>query len=377
MITTSRSLLAPPLLYADTITWAMVLDAVSENKTEYRKMEENIHKGVYLFGAGQFGQLMSEYLFDRKYKVECFLDNSSEKQNKLIRGINVKKVNEIADGVVLITARRAIAEIKASLESINLSVMSFESWFVIKNLEKYEYIRENVLFDEPSKNVLDTLLYIMLTNQNRYYSSICIPEQYFCLAEFADGFNEHFVDIGAYVGDTIETFIWKRAGNFDKIYAFEPMENQYKAMIIRTNRLVNEWGIDNDRIVLEKAGVSNINQSYFINVEENRGNSSLFLDNDFETSKKEEVVVITLDNYFEDKRITFIKADIEGHEMKMLKGAENIIKKYKPKMALCVYHKLTDIFDFIDYLQKIVPEYKFRLRHHSLSSSETVLYCNV
>jgi FkbM family methyltransferase len=152
-------------------------------------------------------------------------------------------------------------------------------------------------------------------------------------------------------------------------------KKNYNAMAIRIKRLVNEWGLDAEKIILEKAGVSNKNQKCRINI--GSVGSGFYLDNVIESQKKEEFLIYTLDDYFDDKEITFIKADIEGSEMAMLLGAENIIRKRKPKMALSVYHKMTDMFDFIDYLQKIAPEYKFRLRHHSYNSDDTVLYCNI
>lgn len=37
-------------------------------------------------------------------------------------------------------------------------------------------------------------------------------------------------------------------------------------------------------------------------------------------------------------RVDFIKADIEGAERNMLKGARNVLKKYAPSLALCTYH---------------------------------------
>jgi hypothetical protein len=89
------------------------------------------------------------------------------------------------------------------------------------------------------------------------------------------------------------------------------------------------------------------------------------------------VDIYSLDDYFRDIPVTFIKADVEGYEMRCLCGAASVIKRDKPKMALCVYHKPEDIFDFIEYISTIVPEYKFKLRHHSRNWTETVLYAFV
>jgi hypothetical protein len=66
--------------------------------------------------------------------------------------------------------------------------------------------------------------------------------------------------------------------------------------------------------------------------------------------------------------------DIEGAELDTLKGAEQLIKKYKPKLAVCVYHKFEDLYVIPQYLHSIVPAYKFVLRQHDCSLYETVLY---
>jgi FlaA1/EpsC-like NDP-sugar epimerase len=112
----------------------MVLTGVSENLPDYENVEKNIHKGINLFGTGQLGQSSLEYFFEKNYKIACFLNNSPEKQNKIIHGVNVKGSSGVTNGVILITARNAIAEIKASLKDSNLPIMSFTSWFVIKNI---------------------------------------------------------------------------------------------------------------------------------------------------------------------------------------------------------------------------------------------------
>ncbi|RLB34963.1 MAG: hypothetical protein DRH12_17020 [Deltaproteobacteria bacterium] len=86
------------------------------------------------------------------------------------------------------------------------------------------------------------------------------------------------------------------------------------------------------------------------------------------------IKTIKLDDFLRTKKVTLIKADIEGMELSMLKGAKRIISLWKPKLAICVYHYPNDLLDIIQYLQHLVPQYKFALRHHSPRQLETVLY---
>ncbi len=50
-----------------------------------------------------------------------------------------------------------------------------------------------------------------------------------------------------------------------------------------------------------------------------------------------------MDDYITE-RVTFIKMDIEGSEANALRGAEKIIRTYKPKLAISVYHKKDDLW---------------------------------
>ncbi len=69
--------------------------------------------------------------------------------------------------------------------------------------------------------------------------------------------------------------------------------------------------------------------------------------------------IYKLDTLFADKKISFIKADIEGFEFEMLKGAKNIIQRDKPKIAVAVYHDANNWQEIKNYLTSIVLEYKF------------------
>ncbi len=77
------------------------------------------------------------------------------------------------------------------------------------------------------------------------------------------------------------------------------------------------------------------------------------------------------------KRITFIKMDIEGAEIEALKGAEQTIQTQKPKLAICIYHRDSHLYEIPLMIKKMVPEYRFWIRHHSDTASETVVCARV
>jgi hypothetical protein len=61
--------------------------------------------------------------------------------------------------------------------------------------------------------------------------------------------------------------------------------------------------------------------------------------------------------------------------MDMLSGASEIIRRLKPKLALCIYHSLNDYAAILEYVHALCPDYRFAVRNHSGNYGETVLYC--
>lgn len=89
-----------------------------------------------------------------------------------------------------------------------------------------------------------------------------------------------------------------------------------------------------------------------------------------------EIIIPTtsIDLEAQGKAVSFIKMDIEGAELEALKGASETIKKYRPTLALSIYHKPEDIVELPAYIKTLVPEYKLYLRNYHLDHTETVLY---
>ncbi len=73
-------------------------------------------------------------------------------------------------------------------------------------------------------------------------------------------------------------------------------------------------------------------------------------------------------------KVDFIKMDIEGAELDALKGSMETCRRFKPQLAICVYHKPDDLIRIPAIIHEILPGYRFYLRHNSNTFWETVLF---
>lgn len=99
-----------------------------------------------------------------------------------------------------------------------------------------------------------------------------------------------------------------------------------------------------------------------------------------ENTEGTEMKAITLDTYCEKNRISkvdYIKMDIEGAEYEALLGTENVIRKNKPKLAICVYHSAEDFIRIPQKIKEYVPEYRLYLSHKNEDLNETVVFATV
>jgi hypothetical protein len=71
---------------------------------------------------------------------------------------------------------------------------------------------------------------------------------------------------------------------------------------------------------------------------------------------------------------TFLKLDVEGHELDTLKGAEETIRRCKPRIAVCVYHKDDDLLTIPAYLKSLHPDYHIGLRHCNPVRFDTICF---
>jgi len=352
------------------------------NKYMYKISQINEIKGcpIAIYGVGRTAKYIYSYLKSEGHNIKFFVDNDPKKQYKKFLDLPIISKNDMVNNNEIkgvITAPRGLNIKSLELENLmHIPIITFDSYYVLKNINEHFNIYKYLLTDKASKKTLKNILKAIVKDDDKYYSNINIRDQYFCIKRFMQVENKYYVDIGAYVGDSIERFIWMNP-EFKKIYAFEPMKKQFKALNIRTHRLKEEWGLDEEQIVTENSAIGEISE--LIKIASSSNTVNFFITEDditINSNSYETIQIISLDDYFYDKRIDLIKSDIEGFEMKMLNGAVNIIQNQLPKMAICTYHNINDLLNIINFINEIAPKkYKFALRHHSNNFSETVLYC--
>ena len=185
-------------------------------------------------------------------------------------------------------------------------------------------------------------------------------QQYFEIKTMCpDMCNEYFVDAGALDGTTTKSFL----DNFPDghAYVFEPSPKQFlvtqDALQKYPEAELFPYGVYDENTVLR-----------FSPLEGNEGSAKI------SEAGSIEVEVRKLDDLLGDRKVTFIKMDIEGSELAALRGAERIIREQRPKLAISAYHKPEDIWEIPSLILQYHPDYKLYLRHYSITETETVLY---
>lgn len=358
--------------------WARAADVRAGQRHLVDRFEAALATGIVVYGAGFVGAWAVQYLQDLGANVVCVADRNPDKWHTEIHGVPVvapehPSVAEI--GWVLVAARHSAKTVVEQLTATGLTALSFDAFFAVSRYQDILEINNTFLADEPSRQALGAVALAWLSGSPAPCREVQAPDQYFCLPGFADDAQHVFVDAGAYVGDTVEKFIWACHGAFKRIHAFEPGERQFAALRRRTERLTAEWALDDGQIALVNAGIAEASgRMACVNVSGPAQSLNLIATaadrDDLPTS-----AVYSLDDYLQGAPATLIKADVEGLEMALLRGAAATIRRYGPKMALSVYHFPTDIFEIPAYVRSLDPGYRFALRHHSPLLMETVLYC--
>jgi FkbM family methyltransferase len=240
------------------------------------------------------------------------------------------------------------------------------------NLEFRDFTKKNLIEINKLKDLFNDDLSIktfeMIINKrlNKVVAQDYLKHdgsQYFCFKEVGIEFdsNEIFIDAGSFNGDTLEEFLIQTDNQFGEIHCIEPDLDNYETL----NRKIIQLQFKN----VYAYNLALLDQQQRMSFDFGQTASSKLT-----LTGSQEINVNTIDNLFMKKKVTFIKMDIEGAELKALQGAKKTIQKYHPKLAICVYHKPEDIVEIPKLISSFDSTYNFFIRHHENNFYETVLY---
>jgi FkbM family methyltransferase len=341
---------------------------------------------VVVFGAGNTSALYQKCFEAEGIRPAYYVDNSEAKQGTVFHGVPVISAEKLVSlrhtlskpALVLICSAQinACNQIRSQLRDSGLTHTAVDAFVFKKNEEKIKAVCDS-LEDDFSRDVYAQMIIARVNNSPVPESSVS-GDQYFSLPQFLErSEKEVFVNLGAYVGDTVEQYINKRAGMFRRIYAFEPDALNFSALAHRANRLKNEWALPDDKLTVIRGGVGIKTERILFAAQPPQTSSSARLGGNFVTEKTEnaeEVTVYAVDDYFKEQYVSFINADIESYELNMLRGAQSVIRRDKPLLAVSIYHNATDMYSIPLFIRKLCADYKLKIRQHRHQFDDTVLY---
>lgn len=178
------------------------------------------------------------------------------------------------------------------------------------------------------------------------------------------------IDAGGGWGDSTLYFASK-IGNLGRVFSFEFLERNLKIFKKNLNlnpNLKDIIEINNNPIWKE----SNKELNYYED-----GVSGVVFFNNSNKKSSQKLITISIDDFVKFKNLTnidFIKMDIEGAEIAALLGARETLIKYKPKLAISIYHDVEHYYKIPNYINSLNLNYKFYLDHFSINRAETILF---
>ena len=338
---------------------------------------------VWIFGAGLFGKDLSSILHNRGYEVAGFIE-SKPKQKKII-GLPVLDWQELDESQRKMQLAIGIFNRETPMD--NLISLAYNAGFIdvfmpwhlyelfgddlgwrywlgkseliFNALQRIESVYQN-LSDDLSKHCLLDILSFRLGINNPYASFKHDDNQYFNTLTIPalQGKDINYIDGGAYNGDTYLELA--SLTNISSAFLFEPDKENYNKLKTNVKQFKN-------KILCIPLAISD---GYSI-LTFDGGTGEAGAISDFGS---EHIAAVSLDEIIQEQSIDFIKLDVEGAEISAINGATHLIKRYRPTLAISLYHRPEDIWEIPELIFSLCKDYRFYIRQHYFNSFESVLY---
>lgn len=337
---------------------------------------KNEHKSVVLYDAGYCGHETYKLMKGRGVRVSAVCDDAHSGER--MYDIRISRINDFvpdANTIIFVTSGFN-ATMKDKLKALNLWSYCEDVDFgrYDSERENYEYFVDHqaelnsvydLLSDSKSKRLFINLINYRISRDQIYLEGMTeTTPQYFPSEQTLNikaNAERIFLDCGAFDGDTVRAFLNHVGRDYERIIAVEPNKKNYELMRKNLATVPN----------VEYHNVGIFDRRTRLHFIDDGITDYSFVDECGETV----IDTDSIDNLLNGRAVTFIKMDIEGAEYEALVGAKHTLKKYTPTLAVCVYHKVEDLFRLQLLIEDTCPnKYDYYLRHYSPTVIETVLF---
>jgi FkbM family methyltransferase len=290
-------------------------------------------------------------------KLEFLYDNLNSRDKKLLLDIVAYRIMSYKE-VKLPTNNK---NYWANLESIEKMIFDDETIdtnhgnLKLKKMNLNELGFPIVMFYTPLGALIDFKLEQYAYNNN---SKLIQAES-----------GETVLDIGGCWGDTALYFAHK-VGISGKVYSFEFIPGNIK--LHRLNQSLNK---ELEKVItLIEQPISNISGQKIYYYDKGPGSKIKLEPFEEQTGFTETLSIDDFVNRYQVDKVDFIKMDIEGAEPMALEGAEETIRKFKPKLAIAIYHSWDDFVNIPKWILDLNLGYEIYLDHFTIHAEETVIF---
>lgn len=339
-------------------------------------MSEN--KSFIIWGAGQTGTMTIDLLNNYskgKLVPKYIVDNNSSLwgKNQVVNPTDFFAEMEQIDVVLVCVyvADQVIAQLQENgytgqIIPVNASVYAIDDQLLQlydENMENLERLYD-LLADDRSRQTIEAYLNMIRSGDIRFWDAVNGDSTVKLLDPEIMRFShkEHFVDVGAFTGDTISKYLELCDGKYLSILGFEPDAQNFSVLqdYIITKQLCNTH--------LFPMAVSNEDGMRLFYT--GRSESGFF-----STAGGENVPVTMLDSVPEAINTTILKISTNGFDLDVVKGAKNLILKNKPQISAYANRNL--LWEIPFYLKELVPEYEIYYRHYGIGRQAMICYAKI
>ncbi len=337
---------------------------------------KNSDEPIIMYGTGNGADKVMDKLTELGISLSGITASSTFVRNRTFRNFQVMPLSYFEEKyekfTVIVTFGTSIPEVMENIYSISenhrvlvpcvpvIGSEIFDNDFLTGNEDKID-LAYSLMADDFSKKIYSGYINFLYGGELSVLKEITTleSEAFHDILKLSQ--NETYIDIGAYRGDTVDTFLHYCGEKYEKIICAEPDIKTFCKLTEHCKNLKDFKAFN--------VAVTDIDGE--IGFFDAHGRQS-------SVGGSKMIPSVSLNTLCKNVHPTYIKIDSEGCENEILAKGSDILKSYAPKLNVAVYHKSADIFTLPILINNINPDYKIHLRHHPyIPAWDTLLYCTV